>query len=737
MRKKYLLRTYSLTADEVIIKAAKEDIPEQKKMYRGMMETYQNAVHMNCQIKEGVLMVGIYFTRDLRIGAVNPAFVIMIDREKEVYWTWDTVGGRFRSASLVHLPWPEYAPWYRCTMSEANRQIVRDYLKVSGDAEKEIWNFQQSILEKRLKERYRKETAAWDAELAAVPPLPRDWDIWADRHGLHQHYLFYEYSRKKSKEGYCTWCRKTVPINENPRHNQIGICGCCGHRVQFKSKGKAGRISTTAETAYLMQLCGNGIVLRQFKLKRWHYPGKYESPYYHFIEERRVLYDQNGNEDEYYYGTYKNGGTRWIKGFKKHCWLWNSEEYTRDYHGEVYRRTLSSLEKTFLGRTGLLHVSRNSLRIQPDIYLQKWKRYPYLEQLSKAGLYGLASSIVDGRYCLDTVPAKGLAKTLKIDRGGIRRLKQMQGTGVCLDWLRYEKEKGTYIPDKILLWFQKEEITIKDLLFILDRMTPERIYNYLKKQSGITSRPIKELISTWADYLNMAKALKQDVALEIFYKPKDLTASHNKMIEKLGGRNTAVQIGRMMEMFPEVDAICSSIKEKYAFEDKEYRIVVPDGIRDIIVEGTQLDLCVSWSDFYFDRIEKRESYLMFLRRTEQPDTPFYMLEVEPGGTIRQKRTYGDEQTPEIEEAYIFLRKWQAFIQKNMTKEDECLARTSAECRMEEFKELRKRQAKIWHGNLWGKLLADVLEADLLEAALCAKEREYPEQHCLAVSAKAV
>lgn len=36
-------------------------------------------------------------------------------------------------------------------------------------------------------------------------------------------------------------------------------------------------------------------------------------------------------------------------------------------------------------------------------------------------------------------------------------------------------------------------------------------------------------------------------------------------------------------------------------------------------------------------------------------------------------------------------------------------------REKEFEELRKNQTKVWHGALAGKLLVDVLEADLMVA----------------------
>ena len=56
MKKKYLLNKYPLMADARMIKEAGQDIPKQEKMYRTVKETYKNDIHINCQIKEGILM---------------------------------------------------------------------------------------------------------------------------------------------------------------------------------------------------------------------------------------------------------------------------------------------------------------------------------------------------------------------------------------------------------------------------------------------------------------------------------------------------------------------------------------------------------------------------------------------------------------------------------------------------------------------------------------------------------
>ncbi|MFQ7748373.1 MAG: hypothetical protein ACLRJV_14440 [Eubacteriales bacterium] len=60
----------------------------------------------------------------------------------------------------------------------------------------------------------------------------------------------------------------------------------------------------------------------------------------------------------------------------------------------------------------------------------------------------------------------------------------------------------------------------------------------------------------------------------------------------------------------------------------------------------------------YDRIERRESFIMFLRRAEEPEIPI-TLEIEPDGTVRQKRTLFDRQHEDMEQATEFLQKWQS------------------------------------------------------------------------------
>ena len=66
-------------------------------------------------------------------------------------------------------------------------------------------------------------------------------------------------------------------------------------------------------------------------------------------------------------------------------------------------------------------------------------------------------------------------------------------------------------------------------------------------------------------------------------------------------------------------------------------------------------------------------------------------------------------------AVNFLKKWQQYFKKQLTAEEKELGRKSDKLRKENYKKLRKDGNRIWHGKLQGQLLADVLEADFMEA----------------------
>lgn len=723
MLKKELKKLRKLYPTKAMMQKAGMDVPvlvERKKSCRreGVYK-YKYGIYMRCQVLGGILKTSFFLAENMRLGCKKPAYELFINKETGEFVTWDVRAEKWRGAKVDMLDWPEYT-WHsgRYINYEGYRN-VKTYLGTKSGGYGGILEWQQSVRKEELRERYRRETEPWDMKMDQVPPLPKDWGHWVDKTAITQNFIFYEYQKRGVKEGYCTWCERVVPV-KSPKHNQYGVCRRCGRRVQYKAKGKAGNFSTRTETAYLVQRCEGGIVVRMFRCSRAYSKAEYENPDRSFFESRRVFFDEQLCNDAYYFGLYKNDHVRWIKS--AHSGYVDYINY-REYEGMTYRRTLSSLAQKELKKTGLKELVNCGEKVDVEKYLLECRRHTVYERLAKAGLGLLVVEDMKEykrRRKLEGIRGNDLAKALGIDKARMKRLRNNKGRYLFLKWLQYEKSVDTIFPDEVIGYFSKQKIGPSDLDEMRKVMAERKICNYLKKQSKISGRSAKELIHTWEDYICIARRIGMDISKELFYKPRNLKKAHDDAVSMCGGADIAKRAGEIAGKFPDIDEICGEIREKYEYKEKKYSIVVPEKIEDIIREGQLLGHCLHSSDRYFERIHIRESYIVFLRRTEETDKPYYTLEIEPDGSARQKRTAGDNLNADFDEAKNFIKRWQQEIQSRLTKEDERLAGISRRLRAEEFSELRDEKKKVWNGKLAGKLLADVLEADLMEVERAAE-----------------
>ena len=259
-------------------------------------------------------------------------------------------------------------------------------------------------------------------------------------------------------------------------------------------------------------------------------------------------------------------------------------------------------------------------------------------------------------------------------------------------------------------------------------MSPIQIRNYLQKQKPYFDGSCRQALTTWQDYLAMAERLHIDTSDEIIYRARKLRQRHDELVIQCEAGSLELQAEHMDKKYPHVRSICEELQKKYAYADEDYLVIAPQNTFDIIKEGRMLHHCVGndgAGERYYDRIERRESFIMFLRRAEEPEDPYYTLEIEPDGTVRQKRTLFDRQHEDIEQATEFLQKWQKVIAARLTGQDLKLAAQSRVLRNEEFIQMKKDRVVIHTGHLAGHLLADVLLADLMENKEIVQQQELP------------
>lgn len=291
------------------------------------------------------------------------------------------------------------------------------------------------------------------------------------------------------------------------------------------------------------------------------------------------------------------------------------------------------------------------------------------------------------------------------DMQKIIRLRQEDGGVNMLEWLQWADAEKKRIGSDVLAWYGRNGISNGQYgsSRASRHLSPEQLMHYIERQvkeSYGGKRKAGSVFETYEDYLSMSERLGKDMSDAMVYRPRELKRRHGEAVEEHSrhmeaerARKDAEQARkdaeRMEEKYPGSGAVLAQIRPKYEYEGERFRIMVPGSFCDIVLEGMALHHCVGGTERYFDRILQHETYICFLRRTEEPDRPFYTIEVEPGGTIRQHRGMYDGE-PDIEEVKPFLREWQKEIRKRMKEEDHEHARLSAVKREQNMEELRQK-----------------------------------------------
>ncbi len=728
MIKKELLAMRPLEAAPAMLKAAAEDTPRKTTSthwgYPHVTVDRDFDLYLRCCLESGILKVALYHPDILRGGGNLPVYEVFLDKEARRFLTYDRAAQKWLTAKLDRLDWPmpvRYRP--QCWISDADKRLVNEYFGTTKDGFCDILDFQLQVRKENLERRDQKQLDAWDADLALTPALPRDWDRWVDKVGIPDNFMFYHYAKRGAKEGFCTYCGRDVPLREKPRNAKEGVCPRCRRKVTYKAIGRLGRrLETKLCSVYLIQARPDGFMVREFWAQRRYTKESYRTPKVVCTERWRTIYDSDLNHRCYHWGNYKGRCLRWIAGVPTGSWMgYNSVYY---YHGNqpgrIYGKTLPHLARRQLKRSGLVEwIYQNQMVLYPDNYLTSVRENPKIEQICKAGLLRLGQECLQS-YGLSGVlkdpKAPGLTKALGIDSQELGRLRARNGGSLFLRWLQHEKKLGRPLSDELIGWYCESKLNPSDIQFVADRMHPIQVRNYLTRQSAAMGIPVKRVLDTWKDYLSMAGRLGIDTGDEIVYRVNRLQQRHDELVVRLQQKNLADQAAEVLEKFPNVDRICQSLREKFEYASETYAIAAPTGALDIIVEGNVLHHCVGSSERYWDRIERGEAYILFLRRVEAPSVPYYTLEVEPDGTIRQKRTKYDRQDADIQEAAAFLQEWQKVVAKRLTKQDRKQAVSSRALREREFEQLRRDDVRINVGDLAGQRLVDVLTADLMENA---------------------
>lgn len=405
-------------------------------------------------------------------------------------------------------------------------------------------------------------------------------------------------------------------------------------------------------------------------------------------EEQRDYFDGNNIFSYHPYRRY-GSGTKWLAGRgTKHgsgyCG-WRVDELPIN----TYPKNLKALFRGTEFQYSQLQTASVVHNVDPLWYLTKYKNEPKLELMYKLGLYEVASEILrsDGS-CYEAKRILDEVKSLK-DLGieSKSELKECRFLGT--EQLIARKEIKKWAIDKkdkpMAIEFVKRIIRRCGADFKYSFATRERWFKYYKTQladypfSTVEENRIPSFIADYTDYVSDCTRLNLDLKDTAIKFPKSLKTAHQWTINELEIQKTQVYDAL-------VEAVYESMHRLVEWSDGKLTVIMPKTTRQVIEEGQKQSHCVGR---YCERIATGESIIVFIRKVDSPDKPYFTAELKNDmrmADIVQCRGYKNSDAPK--EVQAFIKKYKQWFRKRPFGEF-----NQSSLMMHYFKAVHKRDGK--------------------------------------------
>ena len=734
---------------EKTLKALAKAMKKEKNCYQ------HNHVAACAEVMDGNLVIGVYWGED-----GSPYGVYYMTPSGNHHYSKD--GKKWTVDKLRYIPMGGYS-WYSSPDSVrwfwlgTDEDTVHDWVSANdeirdadgschGTAERRIDVIEQNLSWVRAKNaRERRITRITDYVYRIMKDSDGIDPSWVNRTVFGgKHYAFMDHTtgnkKDKVRRFYCSACGGTVDAPW--KHNKTETCPLCGAVLKV-SKTTCQRVQYERVSYFYRDFDIKGrlaLIMVTVNVKKVWRNGSEDVTW---SDPRRVLtspldwkWGKWATETFLYYNQYNGWSDRNSGHFQTaagYIYLPDPDVLKDTYYEDMLRPTVAIAERGW--RINYDHLLMKDGSIVANVY----------EMLARGGYQRLTRELVRGFYYDEDRPnwkGKNADEVLGINGQNRARLRKLDGGTRMIRWLKISDKCGYKLTDEELAWLSKslDESDVKKIMNHkhLPRMGSTAIINYLRKQvkkGGIPRDYYRSsgqsAVALWIDYLGMADGMKMDMSRESVYKPKNLKERHDELAaiiamrerEKQAKADAArlrKQAKAMEEKYPGVAPVCAKIKEIYEWVGDEYSVIVPAGAWEIMQEGVLLGHCSAREDdnVYLERIEQETSYIMFLRKNGKKDSPWYTMEVEPGGNVIQLRTYGDDDGKhkyhDRDEAKAALHIWRREIAKRLGQGEITKAQKSREMLLKYWDGLRENGNIIRGGYLKGSLLVDVLQADYKE-----------------------
>ncbi|GHU92986.1 hypothetical protein FACS1894208_01410 [Clostridia bacterium] len=276
----------------------------------------------------------------------------------------------------------------------------------------------------------------------------------------------------------------------------------------------------------------------------------------------------------------------------------------------------------------------------PINYAIDFARYPVIEFFHKSGYHKIVAEKLNraecGGVCGINWRGKSLERCLKFPPKYLKALPPR-------DWDMYE-------IDRMTQFWEVKELSERERILCFQLHVPiEDCLKYdLKTLEYIARQKKTDKNVSWhiyRDYLDECRQLELDLTDKRISRPKNLIEAHSRTSDLVRLKREKIDAEKFAARRAEL--------EKYALVAENLLIRVPEKAEELVIEGAQLKHCVAG---YAKRFANGETAILFVRRADKPDEPFYTLEL-LGGKINQCRTRNNVSYKTDPAVKAFVEQW--------------------------------------------------------------------------------
>ena len=602
------------------------------------------------------LVLYVYDRKRAADGALSPVWTMF--QAGDDYITLARYGDGstdWRTAAFENLVRDYYFKEKCAFYSSRDEQRVCNFFRDHDHGGMEaLVSAQRAILTERARQREAREDRKVLARMAGIPALPGGLEDWARREVLPA-YFIYGHARKGVAKGVCSACGHEAVLS-GVKYKAKALCPHCGREMSMCPGGLAKHIYDR-ETGVVIQRVGSALAVRVLKIGAKYQGG---APSVGIRENARQLIGlapEGTVECRRYYLSSEGDRSKWKEGLRP-TWF-GQRTYEADTDGYLY---CGNLPEAMAGTPWqycpiVPFYQRDIGPMTVSMFLRAHIEHPRYEHLLKVGFYELVCDLI--YHAHEHYPAPELDETQnrthRLLGVGVEDVAFLRGREAGMEELRYMQEyyrNGVKDRQRLLCW-QREHHVSCDMVQILEHMTAHKLMRYMEQQFAVLRLDgnkgrygtMQHAVSEYRDYLDMCAQLGYDMGNSFVLYPRDLRDVHDQVARRVKAKTDA-------QMRRDFKAAMKAISGRLDFETDGMKMVLPANAEDLAAEGNALHHCVG---SYANRVARKECVILFLRRCEAPEKPFYTVEVRGKKVVQVQGMGHCDPTPEVQ---AFMAQWE-------------------------------------------------------------------------------